>query len=84
MADPDGLEDQSFRNMVWFWADELRLIINGARLGDVFSSKQVKHLKDLSVLEAQAIKFKRRAGWQGGYHINMVSAEARALLERFN
>jgi len=61
-----SLEEQSFKNLVHFYRDELRQVVNGAKASDFFMLSQRRSLVLWGVLTRRTCN---------------VSPEARALLE---
>ncbi|MBA7538071.1 hypothetical protein ES705_30345 [subsurface metagenome] len=74
MVDP--YEDLSFRNMVWFFQDELRAIRDGSSGKAFFSNVMILKLRRKNIL---GLKIKRHS--KGGMRVHVVTPEARALLD---
>lgn len=75
------LKKQNFENMVWFYQDELRAVVNGQPISELFNQDQKRALRYLNILGARIPKFKRKGIWKGKTQINMVTKKARALLD---
>ena len=79
-----ALEKQNFRNMVYFYQDELRAVIGGQPFYELFTGERLKHnLKRLGILIPKQPKFQRKDTWKGEHRVHTVSPKARALLDIF-
>lgn len=71
----DELEAQSFKNMVWFFQDELRAIMDGSRGREFFSHSMLDKLRRKNILGYKNVSHPR-----GGRRINIVTEKAREIL----
>ena len=51
----DEMDEQSFRNMVWFYAEELKRILAGESILDVLNARERRGLRKIGVIELSSL-----------------------------
>lgn len=70
---PLSLEEQSFRNLVTFYKDDLLLLSKGYPAKQVFTDGELKMLKKKGVTQVKAL------GWSRG-HASILTDRAKTIL----